>query len=482
MTFLGDEGRDVLTVKHILDGQFTLLGPRSSAADFYYGPIYFYIIAPFLFLSHFDPIGPAIFIGVLGVITVFLVYKLGKEFFGRFAGIVAASLYAISPVIITYSHSSWNPNPLPFVSLVMLYLLYHGLKNPRKWYFGVVGFLLGISFQLQYIAFFLAIIVGVFTFLGTFLEEKKQRFVLLVKRYSLILGGFLIGFSPFLAFEVHHGFPNTRTIINFILGKYTSPNEVTYPPLSQIVEAFFKLFGRLITGYPESTSIHIHQNTTLFIWYLLTILLGLVATFFLFQMKNRLAKLMLMSWLILGVGLFALYKKEIFDYYLGFMFPLPFLLIGQSAEVMIVKNKNIFLKIFAGFVVVVLLLLNLKGWPFQNPPNKQKQQAQEVAEFVLKKAGGRPFNFALITPGNSDYAYRYYFEIEGNPSVTIQNNVVDPKRTTVTKQLFVVCEIQACQPLGNPLFEVAAFGRADIVGEWDVSVVKVYKLIHYTGK
>ena len=176
MTFLGDEGRDVLTVKHILDGQFTLLGPRSSAADFYYGPIYFYMIAPFLFLFHYDPVGPAVFIGILGVITVFLLYKIGKEFFGSIAGLVAAALYAISPVIITYSHSSWNPNPLPFVSLLMLYTLYHGLKKPHWSRFGLVGFLLGIALQLQYIALFLVIIVGVYTTIGTFWKRRKVLF------------------------------------------------------------------------------------------------------------------------------------------------------------------------------------------------------------------------------------------------------------------------------------------------------------------
>jgi hypothetical protein len=31
MTFLGDEGRDVLVVKGILEGDLTFLGPRASA-------------------------------------------------------------------------------------------------------------------------------------------------------------------------------------------------------------------------------------------------------------------------------------------------------------------------------------------------------------------------------------------------------------------------------------------------------------------
>jgi len=58
MTFLGDEGRDVIVVRDILHGHFTFLGPRASAADFYTGPIYYYMMAPFLLLAGYNPVGP----------------------------------------------------------------------------------------------------------------------------------------------------------------------------------------------------------------------------------------------------------------------------------------------------------------------------------------------------------------------------------------------------------------------------------------
>ena len=49
LTFLGDEGRDVLVVKRmLLDGKFTLLGPITSVGSIYMGPVYYYLTAPFL--------------------------------------------------------------------------------------------------------------------------------------------------------------------------------------------------------------------------------------------------------------------------------------------------------------------------------------------------------------------------------------------------------------------------------------------------
>ncbi len=200
MTFLGDEGRDVLAVKGILEGHFTLLGPRSSAGDFYTGPIYYYMIAPFLWLFNYDPVGPAVMIALLGVATVFLVYYVGKKLFNQSTGLIAAALYAVSPLVIIYSRSSWNPNPMPFITLLLLYSLYRAVNNNSWKYFLGVGFLYGIALQLHYIELFVGVIIFCFTLFGFFYFKRKNIFIL-IKQYLALLSGFIIGFSPFLMFE-----------------------------------------------------------------------------------------------------------------------------------------------------------------------------------------------------------------------------------------------------------------------------------------
>src|ERR1035437_9349467 len=114
MTFLGDEGRDVLVAYNILHGHLTLLGPTSSVGGFFLGPIYYYFMAPFLLLFNYNPVGPAVMVALFGIATVWLIYKFCSELFNRQIGIIAAALYAVSPLVIAYSRSSWNPNPLPF--------------------------------------------------------------------------------------------------------------------------------------------------------------------------------------------------------------------------------------------------------------------------------------------------------------------------------------------------------------------------------
>jgi hypothetical protein len=46
----------------------------------------------------------------------------------------------------------------------------------------------------------------------------------------------------------------------------------------------------------------------------------------------------------------------------------------------------------------------------------------------------------------------------------------------------VVCEQRPCSPLGESSNDIAGFGRGEIAQDWDISVVKIYKIIHYTGQ
>jgi hypothetical protein len=164
------------------------------------------------------------------------------------------------------------------------------------------------------------------------------------------------------------------------------------------------------------------------------------------------------------------------------MFPLPFILLG-SLIVFIYEKLKVFGKVLAIAAFLFLFVINIQGLPFRYEPNRQLNQMETIAAFVMTKTNAKPFNFALISGGNSDYAYRYFFTLWNHPPVTIENAANDPQRKTVTNQLLVVCESPLpCQPLGNSLWEIAAFGQADIAGHWKVSVVEVYKLTHYKGK
>ncbi|HEX7041615.1 MAG TPA: glycosyltransferase family 39 protein [Patescibacteria group bacterium] len=490
LTFLGDEGRDVLVVWNILHGHPTLLGPTASVGGFFLGPIYYYFMTPFLWLFNYNPVGPAVMVALFGIATVWLIYFVTSKFFNKKAGLVAAFLFSVSPLVIAYSRSSWNPNPLPFFSLLCLYFLYIALNRNSKKYLIFSGILLGIAMQLHYLATFLAVIIALYIFSDGIYQiwrKAKWRGVLVatIINYLVFFVGYIIGWSPFLLFEVRHGFSNIKSIINFVLFSKETGGGVNF--LSTVNNVFFRIFGRLITDYPPPEQVSLAGHINITIWYLSTLLLALSSTIFLFwtfikSLKKRedfLQKSLLFLWFVIGILLFGFYKKEIYDYYFAFLFPLPFLLVGGLFY--FISKLNKFWLGVCVLAFIILSIVNIQALPFRYPANRQLAQVEGISSFVYSKTDGKPFNFALITGGNSDYAYRYFFTVWGHPPVTIENVISDPQRKTVTNQLLIVCEIE-CHPLGDSLWEVAGFGRAQIAGKWDVSVVKVYKLIHYEGK
>lgn len=460
LTFLGDEGRDVLVVKRmIVDHKFTLLGPTASVGSFFLGPIYYYFMLPFLWAFQLDPVGPAIMVALFGIATIYLVYLTGKDFFDAKGGLIAAFLYSVSPVVISYSRASWNPNLVPFFSLLIIYLTKKIVVEDKWKLIFWLGLFFGIAFQLHYLVSFLAIAVILYFILTNGFKKYKS--------YLLGIGGFFIGFSPFLLFEVRHGFPSIISLFAFLTaGKEVGGAKINF--LNHPLDISQRLFVRLIT------------NNNL---YLGILLLFFSLAVFIYCLKTKKGGktvfqtlLLLLCWGLVGIFLFGFYNKAVYDYYLGFLFPLPFLLTGHAFSHL---SKRLLGKFFVLLLLAYCFLLNWQARPFKFEPNKQLDQTINISRFVLDKANGKPFNFALITGQNSDHAYRYFFEIWGRKPVTIENLQIDPERKSVTSQLLVICEKIDCGLLGHSLWEVAGFGRAEIAGEWDLKVVKVFRLVPY---
>ena len=132
-------------------------------------------------------------------------------------------------------------------------------------------------------------------------------------------------------------------------------------------------------------------------------------------------------------------------------------------------------KIIGLSIVLILVCINLFNNPFRFSPNKQMQRAQNVASEIIRQSAEKDFNIAVVAERNYEDGYQYFLEKENTKVVEI-----DAQRPeTVTDQLFVICEESICEPIGNPLWEIAAFGWAKVDQQWEFPWgVKVFKLIH----
>ncbi|MEK7802725.1 MAG: glycosyltransferase family 39 protein, partial [Pseudomonadota bacterium] len=329
MTFLGDEGRDMLVVKRmIVDHKFTLLGPTASVGGFFLGPIYYYFMVPFVWAWGLDPTGAAVMVALAGIATIYVVFLVGRDFFDKWVGVIAAALYTVSPVVIAYSRSSWNPNLVPFFSTIVMYFCWQVIVQKRYHLLFWLGVGMGIGLQLHYLFLFLFPVVLVwFLFFGR--ERKMLRF------YGAGLLGFLVGYGPFLAFELRHGFPNTQSIIKF-LAHGEGTGLVTSTFLHTIGDVAYRLFGRLLYRLPQpEVWIHVsyaaQQVWTIGIKFSLlsaSLLLALYITRrFVFPFKpfvphkcnaaSVYTAILLLLWFFIPLALFGFYQKGIYDYYFG---------------------------------------------------------------------------------------------------------------------------------------------------------------------
>jgi len=474
LTFLGDEGRDVLIVRRLLvNFDPILIGPGTSIGNMYLGPWYYYLIASFLLIFNFSPVGPAIFVALLGVVTIWFIYFVTKEWFlGESGALVAAFLYAISPTIIIYSRSSWNPNIMPFFALLSIYSIW---KIWEKWefkWFLILGISCALVLNSHYLGLLLFPTLGFFVFVTLYdlyksgINKYKEFFIYAFLGFVI----FLFLMSPLVIFDARHGWNNFGAMFEFFSKRETTVSVKPWKALPDIWPMMQLISTRLVAA----------KNEILGGWVALALVSVSLWIFGSkkFDINNSEVKALslIFVWLLVALIGLGLYKQHVYDHYFGFFFPAPFILIGAISQNLLEKYK-----IRGLWIVLVgltfLTYFNLKESPLRYQPNKQLDRTKEVANLVIEKSENKEFNFAIIADRNYEDAYQYFLEKNNSKLVEI-----DPlnSKATIKDQLFVVCEKQEseCDPTHNSKAEIANFGWSQISEKWQYEWITIYKLTH----
>jgi len=114
--FLFDHGKDSLAVLHMIAvPKLKYIGPWTSIPGLYFGPAWYYLLAPFYLLSGFNPASSGIAMTVLVLLQIYLVYK--------YFNIQSAVTMAFSGFWVMISVSAWNPYPMTLLTILILILL-----------------------------------------------------------------------------------------------------------------------------------------------------------------------------------------------------------------------------------------------------------------------------------------------------------------------------------------------------------------------
>jgi 4-amino-4-deoxy-L-arabinose transferase-like glycosyltransferase len=305
------------------------------------------MLAMVLFISKFNPVSGAYLTILFGLATVFLMYKLGSLMFSPRVGLIAATLYASSPLIIYFDRMPFDPSPIPFFTLLYLFSLFKWVKGELK-YFSFAIFLIAILYNLE-LATFTLVFPFVLIILYGLVKHRSWLTGLINRRIAVIsLAALLIPMFPVVVYDFSHGFKQTVVFLGWTI----------YKPLSSLIKHSSgnsgSNFGLVINFILTSLQKIIFQfNLEIAI---VIFILSLAYLFYVNIKHFRVESSRFLLLFLLLVSLFGILVNQApSDAYLPILFPFLMFLLALFFEKLL--NKKI-LKYFVYLVIGLIVVVN----------------------------------------------------------------------------------------------------------------------------
>lgn len=452
LQFLGDQGRDALVLYKILtELDLPFIGPITSVGGFFLGPLYYYLMAPFLWLANFNPVGPAVATAIIGVLTIPVIYLVVSEMLSKKAAKFTAFLYTLGSMPVILTRGAWNPNPMPLAVLGIVFGFYKARVTQKTTWLILSAISLGIALQLHYMIVFL----GPFIVLQLYkvLKNKQLRSRLIFWFLAII-----ILMIPLILFELKNDFINFNGLI-----EYLTKNE--YQKFN-LLQTFKDLKGRseqaigMLLGFGE-------QYSLVRAW--LTRLIWLPSLWFLFK-KPSLGYQMIISWLFLSIIAISFYRGVIPAYYLAFILPSVFMLTGYLLSLF--KGK---LKLIPYIFIAVFLYFNSQTIYKALSETGNLNSVKKTAQFILNDVnehGYQNYNLTLIdgTRDYKAYSFRYFVKVLGGTPLGID-------QYPATQVLYLVSPYLQTEILSKETWEIKSLKPAEVTQTWEFEGSEnVYKI------
>lgn len=128
-------------IRMILRQEFLIFFPSHPGRE----GLFFYLAAPLCRLFGLSHLTIKMSAALIGVLTLPLIYLLGKELFNREVGLYAAFFLAVSRWHIALVRVGYRASTVPPLLILTWYFLVRALKTQRRWFFGLAGLFLGLG-------------------------------------------------------------------------------------------------------------------------------------------------------------------------------------------------------------------------------------------------------------------------------------------------------------------------------------------------
>lgn len=464
MQFMGDQGRDAILVRNMLVNHHpALIGPVTSVGNMYLGPFYYYFMLLPLMLSYPDPSGPAFAVGLVGIVTLVLIYQLGKKMLGEKTALIATALYAVSPLVIQNVRFSWNPNIVPCFSLLFCWFLYRALKGREKsWIW--VGLTFSILIQLHYITLILgAVAGGVWIFKLTEGIRKKHVSRDFILSTVLAIAIFLVSLAPLLAFDIRHQFINSRAFLSFFQGN--GDHFRLLGALPNVSKASMTLFVRNIVGLFSVQA----TGTLKFIFF--AVVVSVLSSVFVGKKRpHMLAERLLIVIFTFSCVMLALYRTTVYDHYLAFLYPLGTLVLAMILSQL---SERAILRPLAALCFVALIGTSLLHQPFKENLGYNIDMMKRTADEIQSRLSpGEKYNIFLYSPSHDFQGmnYRYFL-------TTMPLKPESEDKFFNFESLYIIDDDRTSNILDTKHYQIAVWTDRTILDQFDIpGGPTVYKL------
>jgi 4-amino-4-deoxy-L-arabinose transferase-like glycosyltransferase len=380
------------------------IGVSASNVGYYLGPGFTYLNAFLFWLSQGNPVSIAYFSPLLGLVTTVSIFYITRKLFTEKAAYIAMSLYGFSALIAFFDRRFWNPTPIPFIALWMVYSLAMGRKNP--WWYVLSAFLYGLSLHTH-----LSLVIFAPIILFELVVNRKR---IQWKTWGSMIAAYLAVTFPMLVFDIAHNFDNLRAPLRFFEKGGSDP--VTVSSFARAVNyatTYFSTLGRTWYLRPYTTlqdehGLGTHGLTS--VGHPIFALISLASIGYLTTkaVKNINARLVIAPIILLSIT-FIFYPGVAGEYYLLGLVALIPIAVGVMLE-RVPPHALILLFSF-------IFLINAYTIAFSNQGMYGLRVRKQVIERVTKAVGESDFYLETIGRDPRKYhpygGWRYLFKEYG---------------------------------------------------------------------
>lgn len=409
--------KDIVINKH-----FRLVGQITSVSGVFIGPLYYYLMAVSYAFSNMNPLSAIVSTTIIGLLTIFSFFWLGKIYFSKKVGLILAFLYSLSCGASLFDRWSVPTQPTILWAVLFLFVILGMLRGNLK-LLPLYAVLVGLIYHIH-IALLPIIPLPI---LAYFLSSKSisEKFKeIKIKNVLVSLFLFIVVSSPFWFFEIKHNFSQTKGIMVATQTNIGNPTGIS--KLMKVVNASAIQIKQIILIGWDLKPIEI-------IW-----LFFLVITLFIFIKKKKMRVDILLMLLWIGLIFLAQFmsRRIVSEYYFVNILPVIILILGLFIDLIWTKKVPGLLIFLLGCFYLIINLIWL--WDKTSHDTESFMYRRQLVEYIKNDAVKKNYpciGINYVAKFGDGVGFRYLFWYKGvdviKSSSSVPNyNVIIPFETS----------------------------------------------------